>query len=68
MVEWRIGKVLQKQGIIQLNYYAWIFQDWEKTMEIQLDGTMIKIQTGYLQNTGIEDQRNRLLASSSPVR
>jgi hypothetical protein len=44
------------------------FSGLRKTMEIPLDGTMIKIQTGYLQNTGIEDERNRLLASSSPVR
>jgi hypothetical protein len=68
MVEWRIGKVLKKQGVIQWNYNAWIFPDSEKTMEIQLDGTMIKIQTGYLQNTSPEDQSNHLLTSSSPVR
>jgi hypothetical protein len=44
------------------------FLGLRKTMEIQLDGTMIKIQTRYLQNTSIEDQRNHLFASSSPVR
>lgn len=43
------------------------FPELRKTMEIQSEGTMIKIQTGYLQNTSIEDQRYDLLASSSPV-
>jgi len=44
------------------------FPGLKKTTEIQLDGTMIKIQTRYLQITSIGDQRYHLLASSSPVR